>query len=97
MSLLPDVPTIAERGYPGFETRTWFGLWGPAKLAPEKAAKVAADVKWALNSPEVVEKLKGQGWDVVASSPAEFSAVLESEYERWAAVIKSAKITKQEK
>jgi tripartite-type tricarboxylate transporter receptor subunit TctC len=96
MALLPDVPTVAELGYPGFETRTWFGLWGPAKMAPEQAAKVAADVKWALNSPEVVAKLAGQGWDVVASTPSEFSAVLKSEHDRWAAVIKGAKL-KQEK
>jgi len=96
LSLLPDVPTIAELGYPGFETRTWFGLWGPANMDPEQAAKVAGDVKWALNSPEVAAKLTEQGWDVVASSPAEFSSVLKSELERWAAVIKSARI-KQEK
>jgi tripartite-type tricarboxylate transporter receptor subunit TctC len=92
LSLLPDVPTIAELGYPGFETRTWFGLWGPAGIAPEQAAKVAADVRWALRSPEIAAKLTEQGWDVVASSPAEFSAVLKSEFERWAAVIKGAKI-----
>ena len=97
LSLLPDVPTIAELGYPGFETRTWFGLWGPANMAPEQVAKVSTDVKWALHSPEVATKLTAQGWDVVASSPAEFSAVLKSELERWAAVIKSAKITKAEK
>ena len=95
LSLLPDLPTVAELGYPGFETRTWYGLFGPAGMAPEHVAKVYADTKWALQEPDVVEKLAAQGWDLLGSSPAEFAPVLKSELDRWAAVVKNAKI-KQE-
>ena len=64
-------------------------------MAPEHVAKVFADTKWALHEPDVVEKLAAQGWDLLGSSPAEFAVVLKSELDRWAAVVKNAKI-KQE-
>jgi tripartite-type tricarboxylate transporter receptor subunit TctC len=95
LSLMPELPTIAELGYPGFETRTWYGLFGPAGMASEHVAKVYADLKWALEEPDVVERLGAQGWDLVGSSPTEFTPVLKSELDRWSAVIKNAKI-KQE-
>jgi tripartite-type tricarboxylate transporter receptor subunit TctC len=95
LSLLPDLPTVAELGYPGFETRTWYGLFGPAGMAPEHTAKVFADTEWALHEPDVVAKLGAQGWDLLGSPPAEFAIVLKSELDRWAAVVKNAKI-KQE-
>jgi tripartite-type tricarboxylate transporter receptor subunit TctC len=95
LSLLPDLPTVAELGYPGFETRTWYGLFGPANMPPEHAAKVYADTKWALQEPDVVAKLAAQGWDLLGSQPAEFAVVLKSELDRWATVVKNAKI-KQE-
>jgi tripartite-type tricarboxylate transporter receptor subunit TctC len=95
LSLMPDLPTVAELGYPGYETRTWYGLFGPAGMAPEHVARVYADTRWALEEPDVVEKLTAQGWDLVGSPPAEFAVVLKSELDRWAALIKSAKI-KQE-
>jgi tripartite-type tricarboxylate transporter receptor subunit TctC len=95
LALLPDVATIAELGYPGFETRTWFGLFGPARMAPENVVKIFADTKWALQDPDVIEKLAAQGWDLVVSPPAKFSSVLVEERDRWATVIRNAKI-KQE-
>ncbi len=95
LSLMPELPTIAELGYAGFETRTWYGLWGPAKMAPEHVAKVYADTKWALQSPDVIAKLGAQGWDLSGTSPVEFSSVLKTELDRWAAVIKNAKIKRE--
>jgi tripartite-type tricarboxylate transporter receptor subunit TctC len=92
LSLMPELPTIAEAGYPGFETRTWFGLFGPAGMAPDTVAKLYADTHWALGSPDVAAKLAAQGWDVLASSPADFAVALRSELDKWSAVIKSAKI-----
>ena len=92
LSLMPELPTISEAGYPGFETRTWFGLFGPAGVAPDTVAKLYADTRWALGSPDVAEKLAAQGWDVLASSPADFAMALKSELDKWSAVIKSAKI-----
>ena len=90
LSLLPDLPTIAELGYPGFEIRTWYGLFGPAHMPPEHVAKVFADLHWALQAPDVLKKLGTQGWDIVGSSPREFTLVLQSELDRWSAVIKNA-------
>jgi tripartite-type tricarboxylate transporter receptor subunit TctC len=95
LSLLPDLPTIAELGYPGFETRTWYGLFGPAHMPPKNVAKVFADLHWALQAPDVLKKLGEQGWDVVGSSPGEFALVLQSESARWSAVIKNAKMKPQ--
>jgi tripartite-type tricarboxylate transporter receptor subunit TctC len=95
LSLLPDLPTIAKSGYPGFETRTWYGLFGPAGLPPEHVAKLFADTRWALHEADVAEKLAAQGWDVLGSSPADFAVVLKSELDRWSAVVKGAKINKE--
>jgi tripartite-type tricarboxylate transporter receptor subunit TctC len=92
LSLLPDLPTIAESGYPGFETRTWYGLFGPGGLPPEHVAKLFADSHWALHSPDVAEKLAAQGWDVLGSAPADFAVVLKSELDKWSTVVKGAKI-----
>ena len=92
LSLLPDLPTIAEAGYPGFETRTWYGLFGPAGLAPEHVAKLYGDLHWALHSADVAEKLAAQGWDILGSAPPEFAVVLKAELDKWSAVVKGAKI-----
>ncbi len=92
LSLLPDIPTVAESGYPGFETRTWYGLFGPAGMPAEIVRKLHADVERALRNPEIANGLVAQGWDITASPPAQFSTVLQSEFDRWSAVVKRAGI-----
>jgi tripartite-type tricarboxylate transporter receptor subunit TctC len=92
LSMLPDLPTIAESGYPGFETRTWYGLFGPAGLPAEIVRKLHADSERVLRMPEVANNLVAQGWDITASPPDQFSVVLQSEYDRWSAVVKGAGI-----
>jgi tripartite-type tricarboxylate transporter receptor subunit TctC len=92
LSLLPDLPTIAESGYPGFEARTWYGLFGPAGMSPEQVARLFADTHWALHSSDVAAKLTAQGWDILASTPADFALVLKSELDKWSAVVKGANI-----
>jgi tripartite-type tricarboxylate transporter receptor subunit TctC len=88
--LLPDVPTVAEEGYPGFAASTWYGLFAPAGLRPELAAKISADTIAALQLPDVREKLAAQGFDVIASGAADFSALVQADFAKWAAVIKAA-------
>jgi tripartite-type tricarboxylate transporter receptor subunit TctC len=90
LALLPDVPTVAEEGYPGFAASTWYGLFAPAGLRPELAAKISADTIAALQLPDVRQKLAAQGFDVIASGAADFSALVQADFAKWAAVIKQA-------
>jgi tripartite-type tricarboxylate transporter receptor subunit TctC len=92
LSLLPDVPTVAESGYPGFETRTWYGLFGPAGMPTDIVRKLHADTEKVLHMPEVANNLIAQGWDIAVSPPDQFSKVLQSELDRWSAVVKRAGI-----
>jgi tripartite-type tricarboxylate transporter receptor subunit TctC len=92
LSLLPDVPTVAESGYPGFETRTWYGLFGPAGLSADIVRKLYADSAEALGKPEVAQNLVVQGWDITVSPPDRFSVVVQSEMDRWSAIVKRAGI-----
>jgi tripartite-type tricarboxylate transporter receptor subunit TctC len=92
LSLLPDLPTIAESGYPGFETRTWYGLFGPAGLPADVVRKLHADTEKVLRIPEIANNLIAQGWDIAVSPPDQFSVVLQSEFDRWSAVVKRAGI-----
>jgi len=92
LSLLPDLPTIAESGYPGFETRTWYGLFGPAGMSADIVRKLHADTDKVMRMPEVANNLVAQGWDIAVSPPDQFSKVLQSEMDRWSAVVKRAGI-----
>jgi tripartite-type tricarboxylate transporter receptor subunit TctC len=92
LSLLPDLPTVAESGYPGFETRTWYGLFGPAGLPADIVRKLHADTDKVMRMPEIANNLVAQGWDIAVSPPDQFSVVLQSEFDRWSAVVKRAGI-----
>jgi tripartite-type tricarboxylate transporter receptor subunit TctC len=87
---MPEVPTIAESGVPGYETTAWFGLVGPARMPPELAARIQTDVARVLESPEVRERLADQGLTLVGNRPAEFGAFLEAELRKWAEVIRQS-------
>jgi tripartite-type tricarboxylate transporter receptor subunit TctC len=91
-AVAPDLPTIAESGYPGFEVVGWFGILAPAKTPPAIVAKLHDEIVRVLKMPDTRQRLASQGADVVASSPGEFAAYIKSETERWAKVIKSAGI-----
>ena len=92
LALMPDLPTVAESGYPGFEATTWYGLFGPAGLPREITAKIHEHVVRALQSKDVQDKLTPQGWDVIGSTPTQFAAFLAAEHEKWGRVVKSAGI-----
>ena len=89
---LPDLPTIAESGVPGYDVTTWFGLFAPAGLPPAIAAKLQAEAKNAIRSPEVVRRLETEGTDAVANSPEEFAREVAAEYEKWRGLVKRAGI-----
>jgi tripartite-type tricarboxylate transporter receptor subunit TctC len=90
LALLPDVPTVAEEGYPGFAASTWYGLFAPAGVPRAVVQKISADAIAALHLPDVEQKLGSQGFDVIAGDPAAFAALLKTELAKWAAVIKAA-------
>jgi tripartite-type tricarboxylate transporter receptor subunit TctC len=90
--VLPDVPTIAEAGIPGYDTGVWWGLLGPAGLPPGVVAKLAKDTAEAVNAPAVKERLLGLGAAPVGSSAAEFAALIRAEFDKWGPIIKAAGI-----
>jgi tripartite-type tricarboxylate transporter receptor subunit TctC len=92
MQQAPELPTIAELGYPGFDVGTWFGLWGPAGVPPAVVAKINAAVVDIAKMPDVRELLLAQGLNVIGSNPAELATFQKTEHERWGRVIKAAEI-----
>jgi tripartite-type tricarboxylate transporter receptor subunit TctC len=94
-SALPNIPTIAEGGLPGFDYNLWVGMFAPAGTPPEIVNKINADVMRALQTPEVKERLANLGADAMPMSPAEFKAFVRKEIDDSAAVIKTAGIKPQ--
>ncbi len=92
MAQAPDLPTVAELGYPGFEVGTWFAIWGPAGVPPALVAKLNAAIVKVAAMADVREQLLAQGLNSIASSAAELAAFQKSEQVRWGKVIKSANI-----
>ena len=90
---LPDVPTIAEQGVKGYELTNWFGLVVPAATPKDLIARVHGDFTRVLQEKEIREKIAGMGADVVANSPEDFAKFWRNESDKWARVIKEAKIT----
>jgi tripartite-type tricarboxylate transporter receptor subunit TctC len=89
---LPDVPTVAEQGFPDFEMTQWYGLLAPATLAQPAADKLAAAAQKAMKEKETLERLAHDSAIPIGSKPAEFAAFIAQEQQRWKAVIARAKI-----
>ncbi len=89
---LPDVPTVAEQGWPGFEMTQWYGLMAPANLAQPSIDKLAAAAAKAMREPAMLERLNSDAAIAVGSTPAEFAAFIALERERWKPVIARAKV-----
>ncbi len=87
---LPDVPTIAESGLPGFEASSWFGILAPAGTPPAIIAKVNAEVAKWLASPEGKEKLVAIGANAAGGSPEDFARHIQVETAKWAKVVKES-------
>ena len=89
---LPDVPSIAEAGLPGFEATQWFGVLAPAATPRPIIDRLHKDVVAALRAPDIKQHLAGEGAQIVASTPEQFGAYIRSETEKWARVVKAAGI-----
>lgn len=83
----PDVPAIAEV-LPGYESSAWFGLFGPARMAPELSKRISDAARQAIAAPEVRRRLDAEGAQAVGNSPEEFSKFVQGEIQRWARVVK---------
>ena len=92
IALLPDVPTVAEQGWPGFEMTQWYGLLAPSNLAPAATERLAVAAARAVREPAALERLNGDAAIPVGSTPAQFAAFISSERERWKPVIARAKV-----
>lgn len=83
-ALLPDLPTVAEAGYPEFNVSLWQGVFGPKGLSPELAARISAEVAKIAKDPEVVGKMSALGFTLAGTSPEEFTKVVHGDLDRWA-------------
>ena len=95
ISALPDVPTVAESGFPDFEDYTWVGLFGPAKLPPELVAKLNAACNEALRDAAFRERLLAAGLEAMPGTPAEFSDYLRREVSKWGRIVKDTGVSQQ--
>ncbi len=94
-SSLPDVPTMAESGVPGFEFTLWFGVWGPAGMPADVVDRISKDVNRALADPGVRERLAKLGNDPMSMTPVEFNQFVRREVDDYARIIKAAGIKPQ--
>lgn len=90
---IPDVPTMAEAGIPGYELTNWFGLMVPAKTPRDVVNRISADIAKIMKMPDVRERLAGMAAEPVGSTPEQFSVFLKAETATWAKVIKDGGIT----
>jgi tripartite-type tricarboxylate transporter receptor subunit TctC len=91
-SVLPDVPTVAEAGVPGYETTIWLGIMAPKGTPQAVVDKLNAEIEKAVKQPELIAAWAKQGATPMTMSPTEFGAFLDKDIAKWAGVIKSANI-----
>jgi tripartite-type tricarboxylate transporter receptor subunit TctC len=92
LPLLPDVPTVAEAGLPGYEASVWWGLVAPAKTPAEIVRQLNAETNKALATPAIANRLGELGVAVTPGTPDQFAAFISSQTELWSGVVKSAGI-----
>jgi tripartite-type tricarboxylate transporter receptor subunit TctC len=89
-AMVPDVPTVAEAGVPGYEVGVWFGIVAPAGTPPAVVAKLNAELNRMLTLPDVKQKFADQGVEPVGGSPERFAAHLTAQIEKWTKVVKES-------
>ena len=93
IALLPDVPTVAEAGVPGYTMASWFGLLAPAKIATSIVERLSAETRAAVNSQIFKDRMKSVGLEVDGGTPAAMLETMRSDMQRWAELIKATGIT----
>ena len=92
-SMFPDVPTLAESGYPNFDASIWFGVVGPAKLPQSVLDKLVPAFNAALQEQSVQDAIRKEGYDLISMTPAQMQKQIAQDLDSWGKVIKSANIT----
>lgn len=87
---LPDVPTLAESGFKGFEAVTWFGVLAPAGTPAAIVAQLNKAINQALKQPDVADKLRSEGGDILGGTSEQFAALLRTEVPRWSKIVKDS-------
>ncbi|MFY2640427.1 Bug family tripartite tricarboxylate transporter substrate binding protein [Achromobacter insuavis] len=93
LPILPNVPTVAEQGYPGFESSQWFGLLAPAGTPQEAISRLQAAAQRALQTDAVRQRLAHDAAEPSGAGPAEFAAFIDAEERRWSQVVKDARLS----
>src|SRR5205814_4197751 len=86
-ALMPDVPTVAESGYPGYEALNWYGFLGPAKMPKDIVESLNQQLVKALKAQEVLAAFDKQGLESQPGTPAELAAYMKREYDTWGKVV----------
>jgi tripartite-type tricarboxylate transporter receptor subunit TctC len=89
---LPEVPTVAESGFAGFETAQWYGIIAPAKTPQAIIQKLSVEIAQVMKQPDVIARLSGDGTVMIGSTPNEFAAYISKEMKRWGEVVHDANI-----
>jgi tripartite-type tricarboxylate transporter receptor subunit TctC len=89
---IPDVPTVAELGYPGFEALVWFGIVAPAKLPPDITARVSQALQTALADKSVQDAIRSIGYEPAPGTPEDFARIIRNDLDKWRRVVAEAKI-----
>jgi tripartite-type tricarboxylate transporter receptor subunit TctC len=87
-ALSPDIPTIAESGYPGFEAQAWNGIMVPAATPKPVIARLNSEIDAIMKQPDVVSKMNGLGFELIGGAPEDFGRLIRSDVERWTPVIR---------
>ena len=91
--MLPDTPTIAESGLPGYEMSSWHGMLAPAKVSADNIVRLNQEIVRVLKMPDVQDKLLSEGGDITPTTPQEFAVFLRSEVVKWGKILKQAGVT----
>jgi len=87
---LPDVPTVAESGFPGYEDYTWVGFWAPAGTPKAIVNRLNKEISLALQRPDMKERLSALGYEFKPNSPEEFASFVAGEVQKWGKVVKAS-------
>ena len=89
---LPDVPTVAEQGFPGFEMTQWYGMLAPSSMTRAHVDKLAAECAKAVKAPDALKRLQGDAAEPIGSTPQQFAQFIATEQTRWQKVLKRAQV-----